>query len=132
MTIIKRFSFTGERRTRLSQALPTCLLFSGETNPFSVEINEVIMDEKGENMSELTKARIFTLREMLGSMSRLTGDVEILNECNETLITAVWVEDNVVPLDRVLSDSLLDREVLSYGTRDNRTIFRVRGEEDAE
>lgn len=78
------------------------------------------------------KQRVFTLGEMLGSMSRLMGDVEIRNECNETLISASWVDDNVVPLDRVLSDDLLSREVMFWGTQDGRTVFKVRGVEDAE
>lgn len=78
------------------------------------------------------RSRIFTLGEMLGSLSQLMGDIEIRNECNETIISASYVEDNVVPLDRVLSDDLLSREVLFWGTQDNRTIFKVRGVEDAE
>lgn len=72
-----------------------------------------------------------TLGEMLG-MSELIGDVEIINECNETLLIASYVDENVCNLANVLSEDLLERTVLNYGTRDNRTLFKVSGVEDAE
>ena len=72
-----------------------------------------------------------TLRDMV-SAQQLIGDVEIINECNETLITLSFVEDNVCPLTNTLSNDLLDRTVLSFGTRDGRALFRLEGVEDAE
>lgn len=72
-----------------------------------------------------------TLGEML-NMSSLIGDVEIINECNETLLIASYVDENVCPLSSVLAEDLLERTVLNYGTRDNRTLFKVSGVEDAE
>lgn len=76
-------------------------------------------------------ATALTLGDMFG-MTQLMGDVEIINECNETLIIASYVEDNVVSLDKVLSHDLLNRELMSYGVRDNRAVFKVKGMEDAE
>ena len=72
-----------------------------------------------------------TLRDMLG-MNKIMGDVEIINECNETLVTLAYVEDNVCPLEAVLSDELLDRPIITFGTRDNRMLFKLVGMEDAE
>ena len=72
-----------------------------------------------------------TLREAL-SYYRLEGDVEIINECNETLLVATDVDENVCGLDKLLSDELLDREVLSSGSRDNRLMIKISGVEDAE
>lgn len=72
-----------------------------------------------------------TLREAL-SYYRVEGDVEIINECNETLLMATDVDENVCGLDKILSDEVLDREVLSSGVRDNRLLIKVSGVEDAE
>lgn len=72
-----------------------------------------------------------TLREAL-SFYKIEGDVEVINECNETLFIATDVEDNVCGLDKLLSDELLDREVLSSGSRDNRLMIKISGVEDAE
>ena len=72
-----------------------------------------------------------TLREAL-SYYRVEGDVEIINECNETLLMATDVDENVCGLDKILSDEVLDREVLSSGVRDNRLLIKISGVEDAE
>jgi hypothetical protein len=72
-----------------------------------------------------------TLREAL-SYYRVEGDVEIINECNETLLIATDVDENVCGLDKILSDEVLDREVLSSGVRDNRLLIKISGVEDAE
>lgn len=72
-----------------------------------------------------------TLGEML-DISSLIGDIEIINECNETLLIASYVDENVCPITKVLSEELLERTVLSYGTRDNRMLFKISGVEDAE
>lgn len=74
---------------------------------------------------------ILTLGDMLASIPGLIGDVEIINECNETLLTASYVEDNVCPLFKVLSKELLDRKIINYGVRDGRALFKVEGVEDA-
>ena len=72
-----------------------------------------------------------TLGEAL-SYYRVEGDVEIINECNETLLIATDVDENVCGLDKILSDKVLDREVLSSGVRDNRLLIKISGVEDAE
>lgn len=72
-----------------------------------------------------------TLGEAL-SYYRVDGDVEIINECNETLLIATDVGENVCGLDKILSDEVLDREVLSSGVRDNRLLIKISGVEDAE
>lgn len=72
-----------------------------------------------------------TLGEAL-SYYRVEGDVEIINECNETLLMATDVDENVCGLDKILSDEVLDREVLSSGVRDNRLLIKISGVEDAE
>lgn len=72
-----------------------------------------------------------TLGEAL-SYYRVDGDVEIINECNETLLIATDVDENVCGLDKILSDEVLDREVLSSGVRDNRLLIKISGVEDAE
>lgn len=72
-----------------------------------------------------------TLGEAL-SYYRVDGDVEIINECNETLLVATDVDENVCGLDKILSDEVLDREVLSSGVRDNRLLIKISGVEDAE
>jgi hypothetical protein len=71
------------------------------------------------------------LREAL-SFYKIDGDVEIINECNETLLVATDVDENVCGLEKLLSDELLDREVLSSGSRDNCLIIKISGVEDAE
>ncbi len=82
-------------------------------------------------IKEIAEPSKLTLRDML-SMNRIIGDVEIINECNETLVTLAYVEDNVCPLERVLAVELLDRPIVSFGTRDNRMLFKVAGVDDAE
>ena len=72
-----------------------------------------------------------TLGEAL-SYYRVEGDVEIINECNETLLIATDVDENVCGLDKLLSDDVLNREVLSSGVRDNRLLIKISGVEDAE
>ena len=76
-------------------------------------------------------AKTLTLGEMLG-MVQLVGDVEITNECNETLLIASMVDLNVCSLTKILNEELLDRDLISYGSVDGRTMFRVAGMEDAE
>lgn len=76
-------------------------------------------------------ATILTLRGLLDS-ANIVGDIEIINECNETLLTLSYVEDNVCSLNKTLSDDLLSRPILSYGTRDGRTLFKLEGVEDAD
>ena len=78
-----------------------------------------------------TEAALLTLRDMV-SHTNLIGDVEIVNECNETLITISYPEDNVCPLTDTLSETLLNRAVLSFGTRDGRTLFKLEGVDDAD
>lgn len=76
-------------------------------------------------------AKMLTLGEML-DMVQLVGDVEITNECNETLLIASLVDLNVCSLTKVLNKELLERQLLSYGSVDGRTLFKVSGMEDAE
>ena len=80
---------------------------------------------------EIPSVRPFTLREMLGRQTKITGDVEILNECNETLVRLVDTEAYVCPITNVLSDELLDRAVIEYGCN-NAITFVVEGVDDAE
>lgn len=81
---------------------------------------------------DLLDCRVFTLREMLGSQTRLVGEVEILNECNESIMRLCDVEQYVAPIANYLKDELLDREVLSYGMQFGAMTLVVRGVEDAE
>ena len=81
--------------------------------------------------SEVVAPGIVTLGDMLSSAPSLIGDVEIVNECNETLLIVSYVEDNIVPLSQVLSNTLLDRKLLNYGVRDGRALFKIEGIEDA-
>lgn len=76
-------------------------------------------------------AKLLRLRDIV-SQTRMMGDVEIINECNETLLTLSYTEDNVCSLDKVLSQELLDRAIINYGVRDGRTLFKLAGVEDAE
>ncbi len=82
-------------------------------------------------MKDKTNNNDLTLGDML-DMVPIVGDVEITNECNETLLVAGYVDMNVCPLTDVLSDRLLGRKLLSYGSVDGRTLFKVEGMEDAE
>ena len=76
-------------------------------------------------------ATALVLRDLVGGR-QIGGDIEIANECNETLITVSYVEDNVCTLDKTLSEELLDRRVINYGVRDNRMLIKLEGLEDAE
>lgn len=76
-------------------------------------------------------ANRLTLRDMLVGRE-LSGDIEIINECNETLLTLSFTEDNVCSLAKTLSSDLLDRAVLHFGVRDDRVLFKIEGVEDAE
>ena len=78
-----------------------------------------------------TNPTVLTLGDMLANIPGLLGDVELINECNETLLIASYVEDNVCPLFKVLSKELLDRKIINYGVRDGRALFKVEGVEDA-
>ena len=80
---------------------------------------------------QISVATTPTLGDMLSATS-VVGDIEIINECNETLLIISYVEDNVCPLTKVLDNQLLERELVYFGTRDGRTIFKVKGMEDAE
>lgn len=75
------------------------------------------------------EASPLTLRDLLSTA--IIGEVEIINECNETLL-ATRATVSVVPLSKVLSDELLDREIITYGSENGETIFKVKGMEDAE
>ena len=77
------------------------------------------------------EAEALTLGDLIGNREMM-GDIEIMNECNETLATLAYVDDNVCPLNKILAKELLDRAVLSFGTRDGRTVFRIEGVEDAD
>ena len=78
-----------------------------------------------------TVATLPTLGDLL-NQTKIIGDIEIINECNETLLTLSYIDDNVCSLDKTLNPELLSRPILSFGTRDNRTLFKVEGLEDAE
>ena len=79
----------------------------------------------------LVAAEPFTLEDLV-SGRLIEGDLEIINECNETLITLAYVEDNVCTLDKTLSRELLDRQVLKHGVRDGRMMIKIEGVEDAD
>lgn len=78
-----------------------------------------------------TRAKAMTLREIL-EHTPLDGDVEIINECNETLLSLTHIDNNVCSLDKVLSDDLLNRIVLGVETAPGFVSFRLEGVEDAE
>lgn len=59
------------------------------------------------------------------------GSIEILNECKETLVRMVDVSMWVLPIESVLSDELLKREVLELNS-DGVLTITVKGMEDAE
>ena len=80
---------------------------------------------------EVIEPRRLTLGDMIGNRAMM-GDIEIVNECNETLLSLAYAEDNVCPFGKTLSKELLNRTVLSFGTRDGRTMFKVEGVEDAD
>ena len=77
------------------------------------------------------KVIVMTLRQVLGH-TKLEGDVEIINECNETLVLFSNVDNNVCGLDKLLSDDMLDRKVLGVETAPGFISFRLEGVEDAE
>lgn len=81
-------------------------------------------------MSKVEVAKPLTLRDLLSTA--VVCEVTILNECNEILLATKNTALNVVTLDKVLSDELLDREIISYGAENNEAIFKVKGVEDAE
>ena len=62
----------------------------------------------------------------------LQGDIEIINECNETLITISYIENNVCTLNKILNPELLARRVLMQGVRDGRLLIKIEGVEDAD
>ena len=76
-------------------------------------------------------ATALTLADLVGDR-RIQGDIELINECNEMLITVSYVEDNVCPLSKTLASELLNRRVLHYGVRDGRMLIQVEGVEDAD
>ena len=71
-----------------------------------------------------------TLREMLGLL-KINNRLYITNECNEGLLTLIQVEDNVLPLEKALSDDLLDRRVINCGVYDAIIEVQVEGVDDA-
>lgn len=81
--------------------------------------------------NKVVVAEAFTLGDLLG-MQNIHGDIEIINECNETLLTLVYIDDNVCPLTKTLSADLLARKILSQGVADNRLFIKVEGVEDAD
>ena len=80
--------------------------------------------------SKVIVAEPFTLGDLIGSLN-IEGDIEIINECNETLVTLAYVEDNVCDLQQILNEDLLGRMVLKQGVRDGRMLIKVEGLEDA-
>ena len=80
--------------------------------------------------SEVIMPDLLTLGDLIGSRY-IEGDIEIVNECNETLIIVSYVEDNVCPLDKTLNEELLDRRIIGQGVRDGRLFIKVEGVEDA-
>ena len=81
--------------------------------------------------SELEVATPLTLGDMLNH-AKVVGDVEIINECNETLLTLGYIENNVCSLNKTLNKELLERPIISFGAQDGLTLFKVEGVEDAE
>ena len=82
-------------------------------------------------MKRKTKAKAMTLREIL-AITTFDGDVELINECNETLLSLTYLDNNVCSLDKLLSDNLLDRTVLGVEKFPGFISFRLEGVEDAE
>lgn len=71
-----------------------------------------------------------TLREML-ELLRVDNTLYIYNECNEGLVTLAQVDENVLPLDKALNDSLLDRKVLNCGVYSGAVQISLEGVDDA-
>ena len=79
---------------------------------------------------EVYVANPLRLREMLEHIS--TDNMTIMNEIGEILIELSEIQFCVANPTRFLADSLLDREVLSYGSHVGDLVVKVKGEEDAE
>ena len=74
---------------------------------------------------------MITLREMLPLFK--AGSIEVLNEINEPLLRLANITECVLPVDKAINPSLLDREVLaSWGEGEDTVIIKVTGEDDAE
>lgn len=80
---------------------------------------------------ELVKARILTLREIICSQTKVIGNIEIRNECNETLIE-MDRQYPVIPIERLIHPDILAREVLSVFAIGDVLVFKVRGDDDVE
>ena len=81
--------------------------------------------------SEAVVAESFRLKDLIGG-NRIEGDIEIINECNETLLMLSFVEDNVCTLEKTLHPDLLSRKILNTGVRDGRLLIKIEGVEDAD
>lgn len=79
---------------------------------------------------EVIVAQPLRLREMLERVS--TDSMTIMNEIGEVLIELAEIQYCVVNPAKYLADSLLEREVLSYGSYAGDLIVKLKGEEDAE
>lgn len=78
---------------------------------------------------ELTKTRILTLREIICSQTKVIGNIEIRNECNETLIE-MDRQFPVISIERVIHPDILAREVLGIFAIGDVLVFKVRGDDD--
>ena len=81
--------------------------------------------------AKIAVADALTLGDFIGNRL-IQGNIEIINECNETLLTLAYVENNVCFLYKTLSEDLLSRRILRYGVREGRLLIEVEGVEDAD
>ena len=61
-----------------------------------------------------------------------SGELEVINECYELLVTFAYVSEPVCSLDKILSKEFLARKVLNIKVDPNVTSIRIEGVEDAD
>lgn len=77
-------------------------------------------------MSEEKIGRL-TLGDML---SDAIGEVQIVNECNETILICS-VDPDIASLTDMLKQELLDRQVVRFWIEGNSLVIKIAGVEDA-
>ena len=66
-------------------------------------------------------------------VDEFAGDIEIVNECNETLVKIVASDENVCSLKKVLCKELLNRTILKhYVLGPDLFVIKIEGVEDAD
>lgn len=73
------------------------------------------------------KMGVLTLGDML---SDAVGEVQIVNECNETMLICS-VDPDIASLTDMLKQELLDRHVIRFWIESNSLVIKIAGMEDA-